>query len=83
MIRVTVKHIFKNEICNEWPNIGVFFEERGIVLQVDENGLIEIFEAKMMEGSDNVVLVEEGAKDLSEMNPEFVVNLIIGGKQIL
>jgi hypothetical protein len=80
MKRVTVKHIFKNEICHEWPNIGVFFEERGIVLQVDENGLIEIFEAKMMEGSDNVVLVEEGAKDLSEMNPELVVNLIIGGK---
>jgi hypothetical protein len=79
MRRVTVKHIFKNEISHDWPNIGVFFEERGIVLQVDENGLVELFEAKMMEGSDNVVLVEEGAKDLSEMNPEFVVNLIIGG----
>jgi len=49
-------------------------------MQVDENGLIEIHEAKVMEGSDNVVVVEEGAKDLSEMNPEFVVNLILGGK---
>jgi hypothetical protein len=83
MIRVTVKHIFQNEISHDWSNIGVFFEERGIVLQVDENGLVELFEAKFMEGSDNVVLVEEGAQDLSEMNPEFVVNLIIGGKQIV
>ncbi|MEH6992620.1 hypothetical protein V7075_07880 [Neobacillus drentensis] len=79
MRRVTVKHMFQNEISHDWPNIGVFFEERGIVLQVDENGLIEIFEAKMMEGSDNVVLVEEGAEDLSEMDPDFVVNLILGG----
>jgi hypothetical protein len=79
MKKVTVKHIFQNEISHDWPNLGVFFEERGIVIQVDENGLVEIFEAEMMEGSDNVVLVEEGAKDLSEMNPELVVNLIIGG----
>jgi hypothetical protein len=77
MRRVVVKHIFNNEISHDWPNIGVFFEERGIVLQVDENGLVEIFEA--MEGSDNVVLVEEGAKDLSEMNPEFVSELILSG----
>jgi hypothetical protein len=79
MKKVTVKHVFQNEISHDWPNVGVFFEERGIVLQVDENGLIEIFEAKMMEGSDNVVLVEEGAEDLSEMDPDFVVNLILGG----
>jgi hypothetical protein len=79
MKRVTVKHIFQNEIGHDWPNVGVFFEERGVVMQVDENGLVELFEAKMMEGSDNVVLVEEGAKDLSEMNPELVVNLILGG----
>jgi hypothetical protein len=79
MRKVIVKHIFQNEISHDWDNLGVFFEERGIVLQVDENGLVELFEAKMMEGSENVVLVEEGADDLSEMNPEFVVNLIIGG----
>ncbi|NYE07304.1 hypothetical protein F4694_004089 [Bacillus niacini] len=78
MRRVTVKHYFKNEIDHEWPNIGVFFEERGIVIQVDEYGLVELFEAKMMEGSDDVVLVKEGAEDLSSDNPEFVVNLIIG-----
>jgi hypothetical protein len=79
MRRVTVKHIFQDEISHDWPNLGVFFEERGIVLQVDENGLVELYEAEMMEGSDNVVLVEEGAKDLSEMNPELVVTIIIGG----
>jgi hypothetical protein len=79
MRRVTVKHIFQDEIVHDWPNLGVFFEERGIVIQVDENGLVELFEAKMMDGSDNVVLVEYGAKDLSEMNPELVVNLITSG----
>jgi hypothetical protein len=79
MKKVIVKHIFQNEISHDWDNAGVFFEERGIVIQVDENGLVELFEATMMEGTDNVVLVEEGAQDLSEMNPEFVVNLIIGG----
>jgi hypothetical protein len=77
--KVTVKHIFQDEIVHDWPNLGVFFEERGIVLQVDENGLVELFEAKMMDESDNVVLVEYGAKDLSEMNPQLVVNLIAGG----
>ena len=80
MRQVTVYHFFQEEVDQEWPNLGVFFDERGIVMQVDENGLIEIHEAKVMEGSDNVVVVEEGAKDLSEMNPEFVVNLILGGK---
>jgi hypothetical protein len=79
MKRVTVIHIFQNEISHDWTNSGVFFEERGIVIQVDENGLVEIFEAKMMDGSDDVVLVEEGAKDLSADNPEFVISLIIGG----
>jgi hypothetical protein len=81
MRQVTVKHFFQGEISHDWPNLGVFFDERGIVMQVDENGLIKIYEAKVMEGSENVVLVEEGAEDLSDMNPEFVVNLITGGKK--
>jgi hypothetical protein len=79
MRKVTVYRFFQGEISYDWPNLGVFFDERGIVMQVDENGLIEIFEAKAMEGSEDVVLVEAGADDLSEMNPELVVNLILGG----
>jgi hypothetical protein len=59
----------------------VFYEDCGIVISCDENGLVEVYNATPVKGSD-VVLVKEGLKDLSANNPEFVINLILGGKKV-
>jgi hypothetical protein len=73
--KVTVKHMFQNEIDSEFSDIGVFYDDCGIVISCDENGLVEVYKATPIEGSD-VVLVNEGAKDLTADNPELVIGLI-------
>jgi hypothetical protein len=75
--KVTVKHTFQNEVSEDFSDIGVFYDDCGIVISCDENGLVEVYKATPIEGS-NVVLVNEDAKDLSSDNPELVIGLIAG-----
>ncbi|MEH7119070.1 hypothetical protein V7128_16890 [Neobacillus vireti] len=75
--KVTVKHIFQNEVDHDFSDIGVFYDDCGIVVSCDQFGLVEVYKATPVEGS-NVVLVDEGAKDLSSDNPELVIGLIAG-----
>ncbi|WP_071460757.1 hypothetical protein [Bacillus massilinigeriensis] len=79
MKRVTVYRKYDGEIDWEFAELGVLYEDRGIVLQCDNNGLIAFFEAKPLDGHENAVIVEEGAEDLSQDNPGFVIDLIMGG----
>jgi hypothetical protein len=80
MRKVIVKHIFKNEIVDDYSDIGVFYEDRGIVISCDPFGLIEVFNATPVENSD-IVLVEENANCLATDNPVFPIELILGGNK--
>ena len=79
MIKVIVKHYWQGEVDHEFHDLGVYYEEHGIVLQVDENGLIEFYYAKPLEGHEDTVVVIEGAEDLSHENPQFIINLLTSG----
>jgi hypothetical protein len=73
--KVIVKYIFQNKIVDDYSDIGVFYDDCEIVISCDQNGLVQVYKATPMEGS-SVVLVDEGAKDLSSDNPKLVIDLI-------
>lgn len=79
MKRVTVKRMYNGEVDHEFPETGVFYEDRGVVISVDSpSGGIEISYAKPLEGEKDVVVVEQYSKDLAD-NQEFVIDLILSG----
>lgn len=79
MKKVTVKRMFNGEVDNEFSDAGVYYEDRGVVISVDQFGLIEVFNAKPVEGED-VVIIEQDAECLTNDNPKFVIDLILNGK---
>jgi hypothetical protein len=79
MKQVTVKRMFNGEVDNEFSDAGVFYPNQGVVISVDQFGLIEVFNAKPVEGED-VVILEQDAECLANDNPQFVIDLIMNGK---
>lgn len=75
--KVIVNYIFQNEIVEDYSDIGVFYEDCGIVIACDQNGLVEAYKATPIKGS-NVVLVNNGAKNLASDSPELMIGLIAG-----
>jgi hypothetical protein len=59
--------------------LACFFDACGIVISCDENGLVEVYKATPLDGT-NVVIVNEDAEDLASDNPELVIGLIAGDK---
>lgn len=78
MRQVTVNYEFQGEICGDYPDKGVFYADRGLVLRCDPYGEVAIHHAKPIEGT-NAVLVAEGADDLLNDNPDLFIELVMGG----
>ncbi|MFE4524012.1 hypothetical protein ACFRCQ_18200 [Cytobacillus firmus] len=76
--KVTVKYIWQGEICEEFPDKGVYYEDRGLVIRCDKWGEVAIYHAEPIEGED-VVIVAEGADSLLEDNQDFFLDLIMSG----
>jgi hypothetical protein len=79
MRQVVVKHYWQGEVDHEFHDLGVYFEEQGVVMQVDENGLVEFYYAKPLEGHEDAVVIEQGLNDLGTDNPQFIIDLILSG----
>ena len=75
---VTVNYIWQGEICTDFPDRGVFYENTGMVIRVDPYGEVAVYDAKPVEGT-NVVVVEEGADDLLSDNPDLFIGLVMSG----
>ncbi|OHX42349.1 hypothetical protein [Cytobacillus oceanisediminis] len=75
---VTVKDIWQGEVCEEYPEKGIYYEDHGKVIRCDQWGAVSINYAKPVEGTD-IVLVEERAKDLLEDNQALFISLIMSG----
>ena len=81
MREVIVMNIVDGNIEYEYPDIGIYYDDREMVVVCDKEGLIEVFNAKPVENSD-IVLVEEWAPRLNENNPTLVIELLlIGGME--
>lgn len=78
MRQVTVNYEFQGEVCGDYPDKGVFYADRGLVLRCDPYGEVAIHQAKPVEGED-VVIVAEGAEDLLSDNPDLFIELIMSG----
>lgn len=79
MRRVTVKRMWQGNISEEFPEQGVFFEDKGIVINVDPYGAIDVYRATPIYGTD-VVVVAQHAERLNDDNTEdFVIDLILSG----
>ncbi len=80
MRKVTVEQYFKGEVDGEFPNVGVLYEEKGIVIVVDPYGLIEIYTAhKHPIKGEGYVVIDPQEENLNSDNPEYVINLILSG----
>lgn len=75
---VTVKRMFQGEVCEEYPDKGVYYSDRGKVIVCDQWGAVTIHHATPVEGED-VVIVAEGAEDLLEDNQALFIGLIMFG----
>lgn len=76
--KVTVKYMFKGEISTEFPDKGVFYPDRGLVLSCDSFGAVSIYHAKPVE-SEDAVIVAEGAEDLLNDNADLFIDLVMSG----
>lgn len=76
MRQVTVNYEFQGEVCSDFPDKGVFYADRGLVLRCDPYGEVAIHQAKPVEGED-VVIVSEGADDLLNDNPGLFIELVM------
>jgi hypothetical protein len=75
--KVTVRYTtLQGKIDYEFADMGVYYDDCGIVISCDENGLVEVFSAVPI--SDTEVLIKDGIRDLSSDNPELVIGLIAG-----
>lgn len=75
---VTVKYIWRGEVCEEYPDRGVYYEDRGMVIRCDQWGSVAIHHATPVEGED-VVIVAERAEELLEDNQALFIDLIMSG----
>ncbi|QKE72127.1 hypothetical protein HPK19_04640 [Arthrobacter citreus] len=81
MKKVTVEYKFKNEIGDDYTNIGILFPNNK-VLVADENGAVEIYNAYQHPTKHpEYVYVDSDndSKDLTADSPEFIINLILSG----
>ncbi|MDK7669296.1 hypothetical protein [Cytobacillus oceanisediminis] len=78
MRQVTVNYEFQGEVSADFPDKGVFYADRGLVLRCDPYGEVAIHHAKPIDGTD-VVVVAEGADDLLNDNPDLFIELVMGG----
>lgn len=79
MRRVVVKSMWRGEVQHQFPEQGVFFDDKGLVINVDPYGAIDIYRATPIKGTD-VVIVAENAERLNDDNTEdLVIDLILGG----
>lgn len=76
MKQVIVNYKFQGEICTDFPDKGVFYADRGLVLRCDPYGEVAIHRAEPVEGAD-VVVVAEGADDLLNDNPDLFIELVM------
>ncbi|WP_394136894.1 hypothetical protein [Cytobacillus oceanisediminis] len=76
--KVIVKYIWRGEVCEEFPDKGVYYEDRGLVIRCDQWGEVKIYQAEPVEGTD-VVIVAEHADDFLEDNQDFFLDLIMSG----
>lgn len=76
--KVTVKNIWRGEVCEEYPEQGVYYEDHGMVIRCDQWGAVEVNYAKPVEGTD-VVLVAQGAEDLHLDNADLFIKLLMTG----
>ncbi|PGS55106.1 hypothetical protein [Bacillus sp. AFS041924] len=80
MRKVTVEHLFQGGVDGEFPDVGVLYEEQGIVLVVDPYGLIEIYTAHQHPTKgEGYVAIDPQEENLNSDNPEYVVDLILSG----
>ncbi|WP_088072390.1 hypothetical protein [Gottfriedia luciferensis] len=79
MRRVTVEHYVQGEVSNEYPDMGVLYENDTVIV-VDPYGLIEIYTAHPHPTKgDDFVVIDPHEENLNGENQEFVVNLILNG----
>jgi len=79
MKQVLVKQVYNGVIDNEWPEMGVYFEDKNVVIICDPYGSVDVRSCKPVEGED-VVLVSPYGESLLTDNPEFFIGLVMGGR---
>lgn len=67
---------------DQMTEIGILFDN-GQVLVADALGSVAIHNCIPKEGKDNWVIVDQknDGKDFCEENPEYIINLILGGNK--
>lgn len=76
MKRVLVKRVYEGVIDNEWPEQGVYFEDKGVVIICDPYGEVDLRKCKPVDGED-VVLVSPHGESLLTDNPELFIGLVM------
>lgn len=79
MRRVIVKRMWQGEISEEFPEQGVYFDDKGVVINVDPYGAIDVYRATPIYGTDEVVIAQHAERLNADNTEDFVINLIMGG----